>query len=62
MSWDLCGGRLFLVITNMAVLGFDPYTRLVSLVSLHPGTRLRSSRELRRPHRFVPKARKDRGL
>ncbi len=36
----LRGGGPSLVITDMAVLGFDPYTRLVSLVSLHPGIRL----------------------
>lgn len=36
----LRGGGTFRVITDMAVLGFDPETHSASLVSLHPGIRL----------------------
>ncbi len=36
----LRGGGPFRVITDMAVLGFDPDTHSASLVSLHPGIRM----------------------
>jgi acyl CoA:acetate/3-ketoacid CoA transferase beta subunit len=36
----LRGGGPSRVITDMAVLGFDPQTHAVSLLSLHPGVRL----------------------
>ncbi len=36
----LRGGGPHRIITDMAVLGFDPVSRVASLVSLHPGVRL----------------------